>query len=275
MIGPVPASSTLPMTRPDHVTAPGYMQLSGTSFAAPVVAAAAATLMAQHPSWTPDQVKGALMVTSTPEPKAPQGLPRCGRDQHRGCSRTGEEPAEPERRPEPVRRRACADGTRVFDASAWQAAAKANKAWNAAAWSDVAWSDAAWSSVAWSDAAWADAAWASVAWGDAAWSDVAWSDAAWSDAAWADNAADPSVGDAADATSSDMDAALAELGIVDASCDPIVSLCTAPMPLRAGDRHARSAASIAAPIYPESPRAGPGNGARSSLQPCGANPPNG
>ena len=73
MIGPVPASSTLPMTRPDHVTAPGYMQLSGTSFAAPVVAAAAATLMAQHPSWTPDQVKGALMVTSTPEPKAPKG----------------------------------------------------------------------------------------------------------------------------------------------------------------------------------------------------------
>ena len=49
------------------------MQLSGTSFAAPVVAGAAAMLMAQHPTWTPDQVKGALMVTATPEPKAPKG----------------------------------------------------------------------------------------------------------------------------------------------------------------------------------------------------------
>ena len=68
---------------PANVTAPGYMQLSGTSFAAPVVAAAAATLMAQHPNWTPDQVKGALMVTATPEPKAPKGSLGVGEIEHR------------------------------------------------------------------------------------------------------------------------------------------------------------------------------------------------
>ena len=49
------------------------MQLSGTSFAAPVVAGAAAMLLGQHPSWTPDQVKGALMLTATPEPKVKLG----------------------------------------------------------------------------------------------------------------------------------------------------------------------------------------------------------
>jgi serine protease AprX len=227
MIGPVPASSTLPMTRPDHVTAPGYMMLSGTSFAAPVVAAAAATLMAQHPNWTPDQVKGSLMVTATPTPMAPRGSLGVGELNIAAARARALFPPNPNAGLNQFLKTA-ADGTRTFDAPAWQAAAKANKAWDAAAWSDVAWSDAAWSSVAWSDAAWADAAWASVAWGDAAWSDVAWSDAAWSDAAWADNASDPSVGDAADATSTDMAAALAALGIVDASCDPIVSLCIAP-----------------------------------------------
>ena len=70
MIGPVPSTATLPLTRPDKVTAPGYMQLSGTSFSAPMVSAAAATLKARNPSWTPDQVKGALMVSATSEPIA-------------------------------------------------------------------------------------------------------------------------------------------------------------------------------------------------------------
>jgi serine protease AprX len=228
MVGPVPAGSTLPLTRPDHVTAPGYMQLSGTSFAAPVVAGAAAMLIAQHPNWTPDQVKGALMVTATPEPKAPKGSLGVGEINISAARARAVFPPNPNAGLNQYVK-GLADGTRVFDASAWQAAAKANKAWNAVAWADVAWSDAAWSTVAWSDAAWADAAWASVAWGDVAWSDAAWSDAAWSDAAWADNAGDPSIGDAGDATQSEMDAAIAALGIVDASCDPIVSLCTSPL----------------------------------------------
>ena len=40
MVGPVPEGSTLVVERPDKVVAPGYIQLSGTSFAAPVVAGA-------------------------------------------------------------------------------------------------------------------------------------------------------------------------------------------------------------------------------------------
>ncbi len=66
MIGPVPTNATLYSQRPASVRSAGYMQLSGTSFSAPVVAAAAAVLMGKHPDWTPDQVKGALMLTAQP-----------------------------------------------------------------------------------------------------------------------------------------------------------------------------------------------------------------
>ncbi len=229
MVGAVPVGSTLTKLKPANVTDPvhGYMQLSGTSFAAPVVSAAAAELIAQHPSWTPDQVKGALMVTATPEPRSTKGSLGVGEVNIMAARSYRKTPPNPNAGLNKFVTTSDDGTTRVFDSASWQAAALANKAWDAAAWSDVAWSDAAWSTVAWSDVAWADVAWASVAYGTVAWSDVAWSDAAWADAAWADNANDPAIGDAANATTTDESAALASLGIVDGNCDPTLSLCGA------------------------------------------------
>ncbi len=37
-----------------------YIRAGGTSMSAPVVAGVVATILEEHPSWTPDQVKGAL-----------------------------------------------------------------------------------------------------------------------------------------------------------------------------------------------------------------------
>ena len=154
------------------------MQLSGTSFSAPMVAGAAAMLLAQHPDWTPDQVKGALMVVRQRDARGGAALARRRRAQRRRRRQHGHEPAEPERGLDQFLATAAGRHRRRFDSCRL-----ADRGSNDAAWSDAAWSDAAWS-----DAAWSDAAWASAAWGDAAWSDAAWSDAAWSDAAWSDSA---------------------------------------------------------------------------------------
>jgi serine protease AprX len=46
---------------PDCVSGGGqYIRAGGTSMSAPVVAGVVATILEEHPSWTPDQVKGAL-----------------------------------------------------------------------------------------------------------------------------------------------------------------------------------------------------------------------
>ena len=54
-------SSTLPEFAGDQ-----YAVLDGTSFSAPHIAGVAALLTQRHPSWTPDQMKSALMSTAGP-----------------------------------------------------------------------------------------------------------------------------------------------------------------------------------------------------------------
>jgi serine protease AprX len=178
MVGPVPTGSTLVTERPDHVVSLGYMELSGTSFAAPVVAGAAAQILARHPGWTPDQVKGALMLTARSLPSAiPGSLGVGGVNAYRAAMLNYA--------PNPnLALRKFVTGDR-FDADSWLATVQASASWADASWADASWADASWSAASWADASWADASWA-----DASWADASWADASWADASWADNASD-------------------------------------------------------------------------------------
>ena len=179
MVGPVPSGSTLASERPGNVVSTGYMRLSGTSFSAPVVAGAAAQLIARHPDWTPDRVKGALLATAR------------SIGSNRGAAGFGEvnvsAAANVTNPPNPnagLNRFLVGDpaggSTPVFDDAAWAETARTNAAWNEAAWAEAAWAEAGWAEAAWAEAAWAEAAWA----------EAAWAEAAWAEAAWAENLAD-------------------------------------------------------------------------------------
>jgi serine protease AprX len=72
MVGPIPALSTLAAEKASKLQGLGYIELSGTSFAAPVVSGVAAQLLARNPSMTPDQVKGTLMRRARPSWTAPR-----------------------------------------------------------------------------------------------------------------------------------------------------------------------------------------------------------
>jgi hypothetical protein len=179
MVGPVPAGSTLLAEKPLNAVGTGYMRLSGTSFASPVVAGAAAQILARHPSFTPDQVKGALMQSARYIPEAPPGSAGVGEiNAARAALLT--------RAPNPnlaLNRFVVADPTGgktpVFDAVSWTDSAKASVSWDAVSWSDASWSDASWTAVSWSDVSWSDVTWSDVTWSDVlAAADVTWEDAA-------------------------------------------------------------------------------------------------
>jgi serine protease AprX len=179
MVGPVPATASLRTFKPNNIVSAGYMRLSGTSFASPVVAGAAAQILARHPSYTPDQVKGALMQTARYIPEAPPGSAGVGEINVQRAATIN-------RAPNPnlaLNRYVIPDPnggkTPVFDGVSWTDAAKGSVSWDAVSWSDASWSDASWTAVSWSDVSWSDVTWSDVTWSDVlALADVTWEDAA-------------------------------------------------------------------------------------------------
>jgi serine protease AprX len=189
MIGLVPANSTFASTFPDRIVSPGYMWMSGTSFAAPVVSGTAALMLARHPDWTPDQVKGALMLTAQTAPLAtPFSLGLGVVDAAAAAGVTN--PPNPNVGLERFVK-SDASGAGYFDADAWNAFVATDAVWTNAAWTDATWTDAAWTDAAWTNAAWTNAAWTDAAWTDASWTDASWTDAAWTDATWTDASSEP------------------------------------------------------------------------------------
>src|SRR5688500_20317841 len=70
MVGAIPMGSTLAAQKADKIQASGWVELSGTSFAAPVISGIAAQILARSPGLTPDQVKGNVMRRSRAVPQA-------------------------------------------------------------------------------------------------------------------------------------------------------------------------------------------------------------
>jgi serine protease AprX len=181
LVGAVPLGSTLPIERPDRVVLPGYMQLSGTSFAAAIVSGTVAHVLAAHPEYTPDQVKGALMASSRATSAAPFALGAGEIDASAAVAVTN--PPNPNVALEQYLT-TDASGATVFDAGAWSTEAQANSNWSSSNWSSSNWSSSNWSSSNWSSSNWSSSNWSSSNWSSSNWSSSNWSSSNWSSANW-------------------------------------------------------------------------------------------
>jgi serine protease AprX len=187
MVGPVPVTSTLYSERPDHIVEPGYMELSGTSFSAPIVSGISALILGKHPDFSPDQVKGALMLGAKPLPSAANLSEGAGEVSA---------PRSVEYSSPPSANKALTSfvvtdpttGAPVFDSASWAEQAKTDASWDSASWDSASWSSASWSSASWAEASWSDASWATASWASSASAAASWADLSLASASWADNA---------------------------------------------------------------------------------------
>lgn len=175
-----------------------FFRGTGTSQAAAVVSGAAALVIQQRPTITPDQLKALLTSTaspvplsslacqgagmldlnrvlSTPTPPAVQAWPRAAGtgslELARGSSHLS-------------------DGTSTLEGevdifgSPWDGKSWSVAAWNENSWAGGVWNGKSWSGDAWTSTSWAGKSWSTIDWADPTWSGKSWSDASWNGKSW-------------------------------------------------------------------------------------------
>ncbi len=160
MIAPTPMSGTIAKAVPERIMAPGYIWMSGTSFSTPVVSAAAAQILARRPGFTPDQVKGALMLAAKSLPKVSGNAAGVG-EIDAGVASTVDSPPNPNAGLYKFVATNPLTGSRVFDSASWASYIATGASWAQASWAEASWAAASWNAASWADASWNEASWSS------------------------------------------------------------------------------------------------------------------
>ena len=201
--------SQIEAANPRALVGAGHIKGSGTSQAAAVVSGLSALVLAQHPTWTPDQVKRAL--TSTAAPLA-SGV---GTDQGAGRARlaaaltaapgpaswqsptaTGLGSLEASRGSSHVEV-VCPGAVEAsvvtgeldtacegWDGSKWTGSKWTGSKWTGSKWTDEAWTGSKWTGEAWTGGTWAGDAWSGEAWTGSTWTGSKWTGSKWTGSKW-------------------------------------------------------------------------------------------
>jgi serine protease AprX len=216
--------SFVDVTYPQGLVADGtgrYFKGSGTSQAAAVVSGAAALLLQQRPTLTPDQVKKLLTSTAVPMKGvdaiaqgagqlnvqaavaaatpaiAVQLFPRAlglgslegargtahVADPDSGIELTGERDImnQPWR---PLTWTVAASTGRAWTGGTWNRAVWAGADWNGTSWTSKTWNATNWTARSWSGSTWTARSWSSAGWTADGWSASSWYARSWSARSW-------------------------------------------------------------------------------------------
>jgi len=238
LVSTIPAGSVYTKLCPTCVTDGSYFRVGGTSMAAAVVSGEAADVIQAYPTWTPNQVKAAIVKRSRAVNETTSSTDTLVDAQGNPVSSTtttnttvvGAESAADKALNNPTSTNLNAgltmnslldpatgliDYTRAsWSRASWSSATDPLRAsWSRASWSRASWSRASWSATPESCLDFERASWSRASWSRASWSRASWSRASWS----ADGMSSP------DLTSSDYSQIDAEIAAAKASCSTLLA----------------------------------------------------
>jgi len=150
---------------------PGYAKISGTSFAAPQVAGAAAIIFQAHPDWSPDEVKYALIERAK----------SLGRNDITALSvwRVANLNKPKGRANQGVASLVCGPGMTCLSGSTiaanWDSSSWTSSSWTSSSWTSSSWTSSSWTSSSWTSSSWTSSSWTSSSWtGPIDWSYWSW-----------------------------------------------------------------------------------------------------
>jgi serine protease AprX len=191
---------------------------SGTSQAASVVAGAAALVLQQRPTITPDELKKLLMnaatsLKGTARSSQGDGQLNLGNALNRptpswvelSLHATGLGSLELSRgslhvenygvvlqgekdifgKPFDAATMAILEATgSSWSGGIWNGSSWSGSSWSGSSWSGSSWSGSSWSGSSWSGSSWSGSSWSSSSWSGSSWSSSSWSSAGWLGASW-------------------------------------------------------------------------------------------
>jgi serine protease AprX len=196
--------SKLDVSHPGARVEDKFFKGSGTSQAAAVVSGAAALVINQRPSATPDQVKALLTSTAAPLPLADPNCQGAGTLNLR-AARDAPTPLAAVQAFPPSTGLGTLEGARgsvhitdgttelrgeqdifgtAWDAPTWAAQSLAGTSWVGGTWNGNQWAANAWSGMSWSGMSWGGMSWGGMSWGGMSWGGMSWGGMSWGGMSW-------------------------------------------------------------------------------------------
>jgi serine protease AprX len=190
---------------PDRVTpartGASYFRLSGTSMATAVMTGAAALILQQQPTLSPDRLKALAMSTTqsygwaagsaavpAPDPRADgSGLVEVLAASYSGHGRHESQQREPLVRQSfrPADSVARTLYPILFGSPlTWKDPNYLGIDWRSLNWTNLGWDNLAWDNLGWDNLGWDNLAWDNLGWDNLGWDNLAWDNLGWDNLAW-------------------------------------------------------------------------------------------